>query len=105
MTMIADARELKALAASLAAERSISVDLEADSLHHYREKVCLLQVTTPHRNILVDTLALRDLTPLRPVFADPSIRKVFHSGDYDLRSLWRDFRIDVRGLFDTQIAA
>ncbi len=86
-------------------ERAIGVDLEADSMFHYREKVCLLQISTPVQNILVDPLAVPDLSPLAPIFESHNIRKVFHGADYDIRSLYRDFRIEVNALFDTQIAA
>ncbi len=96
---------LSRIAAELKNEKSIAVDLEADSLFHYREKVCLIQISTPARNILVDPLALDTLSPLDPVFADPKIQKVFHGADYDIRSLYRDFAIEVNALFDTQIAA
>jgi ribonuclease D len=100
-----DAESLAGLARELAGESALAVDLEADSLHHYREKVCLVQISTPRRDILLDTLAVRDLAPLREIFADPAVRKIFHAADYDLRSLWRDFGIEVRGLHDTSIAA
>lgn len=86
-------------------ESVIGVDLEADSMFHYQEKVCLLQFSTPSCNILVDPLAVRDLSPLAPIFKSPEIRKVFHGADYDIRSLYRDFEIEVNALFDTQIAA
>jgi ribonuclease D len=85
-------------------EAAIGVDLEADSMFHYQEKVCLLQFSTPSLNILVDPLAVKDLSPLAPVFKSPEIRKIFHGADYDIRSLYRDFRIEVNSLFDTQIA-
>jgi ribonuclease D len=99
-------RELSALAASLQKESALAVDLEADSLFHYQEKVCLIQVATAsNRNILIDPLSVKDLSPLRPVFLNSSIRKVFHGADYDIRSLFRDFGFEVSGLFDTQIAA
>jgi ribonuclease D len=49
-------------------------------------------------------LALRDLSALHPVFSNPRIRKVFHGADYDIRSLYRDFRLEVENLFDTQLA-
>jgi ribonuclease D len=98
--------ELPALAESLQKEPALAVDLEADSLFHYQEKVCLIQVATAsNRNILIDPLSVRDLSPLRPVFLDSSIRKVFHGADYDIRSLYRDFGFEISGLFDTQIAA
>ena len=93
------------LAEQLAAETTIAVDLEADSMHNYQEKVCLIQVSTLQRTVLIDPLAATDLSPLKPVLADPAIRKIFHAADYDLRSLSRDFDLEVNGLFDTMICA
>jgi len=97
--------QLAELAGQLAVETSIAVDLEADSMHNYQEKVCLIQVSTPPRTVLIDPLAVSDLSPLRPLLANPSIRKIFHAADYDLRSLKRDFDLSVHGLFDTMISA
>jgi ribonuclease D len=82
----------------------IGVDLEADSMYHYFEKVCLLQIATESAAYVMDPLALRDLSALHPVFSNPRIRKVFHGADYDIRSLYRDFRLEVENLFDTQLA-
>jgi ribonuclease D len=82
----------------------IGVDLEADSMHHYFEKVCLLQMATESTGYVVDSLAVRDLSALQPVFSNPRIRKVFHGADYDIRSLYRDFGLEVENLFDTQLA-
>ncbi len=82
----------------------MGVDLEADSLFHYREKICLLQIATEKLKLVIDPLTVKDLSPLQPIFADRSIRKVFHGADYDIRSLYRDFKIEVNNLFDTQVA-
>ena len=92
------------LAAELGRETAIAVDLEADSMHCYQEKVCLLQFSTPSRTVLLDPLAGADLSPLRAVLANPAIRKIFHAADYDIRCLFRDFGIEIRGLFDTMIS-
>lgn len=92
------------LAEELARETAIAVDLEADSMHSYREKVCLLQFSTPTVTVLLDPLAGADLAALAPVLADPGIRKIFHAADYDLRCLYRDFGFTIRGLFDTMVA-
>lgn len=97
--------EITDFASELAGFDTIAVDLEADSMHCYREKVCLLQFTTPERTVLVDPLAGGDLAPLGPVLADPGIRKLFHAADYDIRCLHRDFGFTVAGLFDTMIAS
>ena len=98
-------QDLCRIAVRLEKEPAIGVDLEADSMFHYREKVCLLQISIPSRNIIVDPLAFKNLSSLKPVFADPHVRKVIHGSDYDIRSLKRDFGIEVRSLFDTHIAA
>ncbi len=98
-------QDLLNIAAHLQKEAAIGVDLESDSLFHFPERVCLVQISTPLQNILVDPLALEDLSPLGPVFSDSQIRKVFHGADYDIRSLDRDFGIRINSLFDTQMAA
>lgn len=103
--ILTTAAQLAALVDTLARETVIAVDLEADALHNYREKVCLLQVSTPERTVLIDPLAVTDLSPLQPVLANPAIRKIFHASDFDLRCLKRDFNLEVHGLFDTMISA
>ncbi len=102
--MITTLEGVEELAARLRLEPIIACDLEADSLHHYREKVCLIQFSTPEFSALLDPLAVTDLAALAPVMADPTIRKIFHGADYDIRSLHRDFGIEVKNLFDTMIA-
>ena len=79
--------------------------MEMDSLHHYREKVCLVQVSTRQQSWLIDPLALPSLEPLAAPLADPDIIVVMHGADYDIRSLHRDYGIHVTNLFDTMIAA
>jgi ribonuclease D len=95
---------LEGVARHLGQAEIIGVDLEADSMYHYFEKVCLLQIATESVSYVMDPLALRDLSALRPVFSNPRIRKIFHGADYDIRSLYRDFRFEVENLFDTQLA-
>jgi ribonuclease D len=84
---------------------TVAVDLEADSMYHYQEKVCLIQMAANGHTVVIDPLQIADLSTLRPVFADPSIRKVFHGADYDVRSLFRDHDIAINNLFDTQLAS
>ncbi len=93
------------LAENLKRQERLAVDTEANSLHAYREKVCLLQISTPEQDYLLDPLALPDLSPLVPIFANPQIEKVFHAAEYDLRGLRRDFGIEVCSIFDTWQAA
>jgi ribonuclease D len=103
-TILTRATEVADFAAELAGHEPVAVDLEADSMHNYQEKVCLLQFTTPQRTVLIDPLAVSNLDSLKPMFANPDQRKIFHAADYDIRSLGRDFGISVSGLFDTMIS-
>lgn len=96
---------LSHMLADLKKQTSIAVDTESNSLHAYQEKVCLIQISTPKTDYLLDPLALQDLSPLGEVFADPSIQKVFHAGDYDLATLKRDFGFEFANVFDTMLAA
>lgn len=97
-------RELDALIAHLRSENRIAVDLEADSLFHYQEKICLIQISTASHHFIVDPLSLSHVSELQVIFGDPAIQKIFHSADNDLRSLYRDYAIVVTSLFDTQLA-
>ncbi len=98
--------ELAELVDELAGCGAIGIDTEADSLHHYREKVCLIQLTAfGGASCLIDPLALRDLSLLAPILANASVLKVVHGGDNDVSSMRRDFGFTFRTMFDTSIAA
>jgi len=97
--------ELTDAARQLAKTHEIAFDLEADSMYHFQEKVCLIQIATGNDTLVVDPLKIGDLSPLKPVMANRRIRKVLHGADYDIRSLYRDFGIEVNNLFDTELAS
>src|SRR6266852_2673044 len=98
--------ELDALVSSLRGAQSLSWDTEADGLHHYPAKLCLVQVADNRgQNHLIDPLALPTLTPLGPFFADPGVVKVLHAADNDLGYLKRLYGFTAANIFDTAIAA
>ncbi|MCB9665648.1 MAG: HRDC domain-containing protein [Alphaproteobacteria bacterium] len=96
---------VRQLAERLAASPIVGVDTESDSMYSYREKVCLIQFTDAHGDVILDPLAVDSLDPLEPVFSDPGICKIFHGADYDLVCMKRDFGFQTRNLFDTLVAA
>ena len=96
--------KLEKFSRQLEKQKVIGVDLEADSMYHFREKVCLIQIATPQATAVIDPLQIKDLSVLKPIFGRPDIQKIFHGADYDVRSLYRDFRISVSNLFDTELA-
>lgn len=89
----------------LAAGRQLAVDTEAASFHRYSDRVYLVQLSTRERTVVVDPLAVTDLSRFGAVVADPEVEIVFHDADYDLRLLEREFGIRATKLFDTRVAA
>jgi ribonuclease D len=89
----------------LTAQPRLAVDTESNSLHAYREQVCLIQFTTPSKDYVIDPLALPDMGALGPIFSNPNIEKIFHASEYDLICLRRDFNFQFVNLFDTMHAA
>jgi ribonuclease D len=125
--VITDAAQLASLIEQIESADRVAVDTEADSLHSYREKLCLLQISVPARgsvagsvdtgpsvaqsheparvvcDFIVDPLANTDLEPLRRALEAKEI--VLHGADYDLRMLRRGLKLIARRIFDTLIAA
>lgn len=93
------------MVAELSAQPRIAVDTESNSLHAYRERVCLIQFSTPKKDYVVDPLVLQDLGSLGALFANPKIEKIFHAAEYDLLCLTRDYGFQFANLFDTMQAA
>src|SRR5438093_10757750 len=96
-----------------AADR-VAIDIEADSLHSYREKLCLLQISAPAaassegfrrscNDFIVDPLVGIDLEPLRRALEPKEI--VLHGADYDLRMLRLGLDLVAHKLFDSTLAA
>jgi ribonuclease D len=102
---IATPEKLQAMVGELSNEPVVAVDTESNSLYVYRERVCLVQISTPQTDYLVDPLAIKDLSPLAPLFADPGRQKIFHAAEYDVICLKRDYGFEFSNIFDTMIAA
>jgi ribonuclease D len=83
----------------------IAVDLEANSLFAFRERISLIQVSTYDNDYVIDPLSISDMEPLLWVLRNPKIRKVMHGSDFDIVSFKRDYNTGIVNLFDTLVAA
>ena len=101
--LVADARALAALADSIRAEPVVAVDTESNSFHAYRERVCLIQLSTRSGDWIVDPFSV-DVRPLGAVLCDGR-ETVLHGADYDVRCLKREYGWRLPRLFDTMAAA
>jgi ribonuclease D len=109
-TLITRQNELTDLIAQLNDQPALAIDTESDSLYAYREKVCLIQISIPGADYLIDPLAAPggsalDVRPLASLFASVDRQKVFHAAEYDVMCLRRDFNFTFDNLFDTMWAA
>jgi ribonuclease D len=104
-TWIDQPESLTTAAKVLAAAPIIAIDTEYNSLHYFREKLCLIQIHDGDHTYLIDPMAGLDLSPLAEIFDNPAILKIFHAGDNDIRIIKRDYGFTFSNIFDTQRAA
>ncbi len=98
-------KDFRRLVDKLSKESLIAVDTESNSLYAYRERVCLVQLSTRKQDYIIDPLRIADMSPLGFLLANPKIEKVFHAAEYDLICLKRDYGFSISNLFDTMLAA
>lgn len=101
--MIDNDVKLEGLLAMLRATPWIAVDTEADSLHAYPEKICLIQITTPEGDELIDPLARLKLDPLLEALTKHEL--IMHGADYDLRLFRKHHKFVPNAIFDTMLAS
>jgi ribonuclease D len=83
----------------------VAIDIEADSLYHYFEKICLIQISSDTSTYVLDPLEIRKIGDLGPLMSNPSVEKVFHASSYDVYCLRRDYGFVFANIFDTHAAA
>ena len=101
---IDDPSGLERLTQEVAGSSCVALDTEANSLHNYYERVCLLQLSIGEGHFVLDPLADLDLQPFLEVLRKKDL--ILHGADYDLRMLRSTFGFSPDGhVFDTMLAA
>jgi ribonuclease D len=95
--------KLAAFLPKLSAAAWIALDTEADSLHAYPEKLCLIQISTAADDVLVDPLAHMNLAPVFGILSQHQL--ILHGADYDLRLLRKYCGFVPTTIFDTMLAS
>ena len=101
--LVSERAALEDLARRLAVEPVVALDTESNSFHAYRERVCLIQISIPGADFIVDPIAV-DVGPLGEVLGGER-ELVLHGADYDVRCLRREYGWDLGRIFDTMVAA
>ena len=97
-------KELQRVCEDLSKEKIIGVDLEADSMHCFKEKICLIQIATEKQAYLIDPFEINAAPCFIRVLENKDVMTVFHGSDFDIRTLDREYQARVKNLFDTEIA-
>lgn len=96
---------LSKLISDALSKKYLSIDIEGNGFFRYPERVCLIQVSFDDQAHIIDPLEIDDLMELRKIFDNSEIIKIFHAGDFDIRSLHRDYSFNFKNVFDTSIGA
>jgi len=101
--LVNNKKAFKKMLSVLSQASSCIMDIEADSMHHYKEELSLMQISVGKFHWLLDPLCGLNLEPLWKCRALKNI--TFHACDYDLRLLWRFHGFHPQNIYDTSIAA
>jgi len=103
LPLVNDTQGLVSLLSRPHADAVCAIDTEADSLHRYRESLCLVQYSCDGDDVLIDPLSIEDLSPLGDFLAGRVVW--MHGADYDMTMLRRSFSKLPQVVYDTQIGA
>ena len=102
--IIENDEQLEKLTSKLGDVHTVALDTEADSFHHYRPQVCLIQVSFNNQTFIVDPLAPIKIKPFLKELSQKEL--IIHDAGYDLRMLKSSFGFKSKnGVFDTMIGS
>ena len=102
---VADPDALQRVTTEVLGSPFVSVDTESNGFFRYPEQVCLVQLATNSGCYLIDPLAVDVREALTHILQNPSIKKILHSGDNDIRTLDKEWGLTIANLYDTSVGA
>lgn len=103
---IEDFQAFIARAESMGDFRACSIDTEADSMHSYETKLCLIQFSIPGALAIIDPLAIGNSALSEFIeFVDRFDVVWMHGADYDISLFNSTFNWVPKTIYDTQVGA
>ena len=96
--------EFSNLEEQLIKEDLIGIDTEFDWRNTYFPNLSLLQISTKSKIFLIDCLKIKDLSRLQNIFDNLESTIIFHSVRSDATVLFSSANLEVKNVFDIQIA-
>lgn len=103
-TLVTTAAGMEQFMQAARGQSAIAVDTESNSLFAYYPRICLIQVSFPGADYVIDPM-VADVDPLDEIFSDPTCQKIFHAAENDILGLKRDFGFTFANIYDTMLAA
>lgn len=97
--------ELDEAIAHVRAAGVFAYDTEFIGEESYWPRICVVQIATTERVVLVDAVAVTDLRPIFELVADPSLLTLVHAGTQDLEPVRRLLGREPANTLDVQVAA
>ena len=106
MKIILNTEELAGACEIFARHDYVTVDTEFLRETTFWPQLCLIQLSGPELDAIVDPLAPGlDLAPFFKLMADQSVTKVFHAARQDIEIIFNRGGLIPQPIFDTQVAA
>jgi ribonuclease D len=103
--LLTTSAELASLVKDIRTAGRLALDTEFVWERTYRPELGVIQIATDRAVAVIDTVAVKDLSPLFPVLQDPAIPVVLHGGGQDLEIMAVLMGTPMRGVVDTQVEA
>lgn len=84
---------------------AIAVDTEFVRTRTLYPRLGLIQIYDGVSLVLIDPIAIADMTPLVDLLANENVVKVLHSCSEDLETFWHSLKVIPTPIFDSQFAA
>lgn len=106
MEIITRTQDLAAACQDLAQSEFVTVDTEFLREKTYWPKLCLIQIASPDRALIVDPLAEDiDLAAFFDLMANQNVLKIFHAARQDIEIVYHLGHLIPTPIFDTQVAS
>lgn len=104
--IVTEPARLRQVLAELMQAPRVSLDIEADGFYNYRDRVCIVTLSSEELDVIVDTLAVGPaMRELQPLVERTDVPLLMHSGQNDVLALKRDYKLEFGQVQDTAVAA
>ena len=98
---------INALPKSIKIDKSVAIDTETMGLNHYRDRLCLVQLSTGNGICHLVQIVSTNTKPINliRILKNKKIIKIFHFARFDIGILKHTYKINIDNIYCTKIAS